>query len=325
MMISAVSANDNVNETDTLTVSDENTNIESVILNDNESHVNDDIISNHKDNIKGDDDDIKIIAEPLTVKYGTNSVWYYFKIVDLNNNPVADCHYEIRIDNAVSSGGSTDSDGVGYCDYEKLNMNSFKVGKYPIEITCNGITMKTYFEVVKKADKSSNEKTYSSVKLNNNGKVKIGKYTIKLSSKQYHAIAKAIKKNKPKSMTVKTKYKYKTKKPYTKKTKKYKTLRTVKTFYSVYRSEFKKMKNNGWKLVSEKTFTKKNPQNKNGIGLSAYTYSISKWVKTNTKTSYKTSTYPVYAKITTKTGKIPATIKVYSKGVTLKNKYLTLA
>ena len=43
------------------------------------------------------------------------------------------------------------------------------------------------------------------------------------------------------------------------------------------------MKKKGWKLKSEITYTKRNPRIKEGIGLSAYTYSISKWVKTYKK------------------------------------------
>ena len=39
------------------------------------------------------------------------------------------------------------------------------------------------------------------------------------------------------------------------------------------------MKKKGWKLKSEKTFIKKNPRIKESIGLSAYTYSISKHTK----------------------------------------------
>lgn len=152
-------------------------------------------------------------------------------------------------------------------------------------------------------------------------KMKVGKYTVKLSSKQYKTLIKAAKKGKYKKITVKTKYKYKVKIPYTKKVKKYKTLKTVKTFYGTYLSEFKKMRNHGWKLKSEKVFTKKNPKNKYGIGLSAYTYSISKWVKKVKKTKYKTKKYPVKAKIAIKTNS-PSTIKVYSKGVVLYDYYL---
>lgn len=160
--------------------------------------------------------------------------------------------------------------------------------------------------------------------LKKNHKVKIGKYMIKLTKKQYKTLLKAYKKDKSKSIKIKTDYIKNIKESYTKKVKKHKTLKTVKTFYSDYRNQFDRMEENGWKLVSENTFTKKNPQASEGIGLSAYTYSISKWVKTVHKKAYKTKSYPVKAKITTKSSyKLPV-IKVYAKNKNLGKKSLVI-
>ena len=163
----------------------------------------------------------------------------------------------------------------------------------------------------------------NSVKLKKNGKIKIGKYVIKLSKKQYKSLVKAFKKGKSKSITIKTKYKYKVKKSYVKTIKKHKTLKLVKTFRSYYYEKFDEMWLNGWEKVSEHCFTKKNPKSKEGLGLSAYRYSISKWVKKYKKTVHKTEKYPVKAKIILKSNK-QAKIKVYSHGKTFKDMYLTI-
>jgi hypothetical protein len=161
------------------------------------------------------------------------------------------------------------------------------------------------------------------VKLQKNRKIKIGKYVIKLSKKQYKSLVNAYKKGKSKSITIKTKYKYKVKKRYIKTFKKYKTLKLVKTFRSVYYETFDEMWLDGWKKVSEYCFTKKNPKSKEGLGLSSYRYSVSKWVKKYKKPVYKTKKYPVKAKIVLKSNK-QATIKVYSNGKTFKSAYLTI-
>ena len=85
------------------------------------------------------------------------------------------------------------------------------------------------------------------------------------------------------------------------------------------------MRSNGWSKVSEYTFTKKNPQNKYGIGLSAYTTAVTKWVKVSYKTAYKTKYYPINAKISlSKSSKIP-TIKLYSHGKVLKSRVMAIA
>ena len=160
--------------------------------------------------------------------------------------------------------------------------------------------------------------------LKKNHKVKIGKYIIKLSSKQYKSLVKAFKKGKSKTIKIKTNYKYKVKKPYTKTHKKYKTLKTVQTFRSIYYSDFNRMWDNGWTFQSEYTFTKKNPQNKYGIGLSAYTYSVSKWYKTYKTKEYKTKYYAVNAKITFKKSNSLPIIKVYSHGKTFNDKHLAI-
>ena len=162
------------------------------------------------------------------------------------------------------------------------------------------------------------------VVLKKNHKIKIGKYTVKLTGKQHRALLKAFNNDKSKTVNIKTAHKCKVKESYDKKFKKYRTLKTVKTFYSMYLEEFQKIRDSGWKLVSEKTFTKKNSQASEGIGLSAYTYSDSKWVKTFHKKAYQTKTYPVKAKIITKKSyKLPV-IKLYAKNRVLDKKSLAI-
>ena len=85
-----------------------------------------------------------------------------------------------------------------------------------------------------------------------------------------------------------------------------------------------KMWRNGWYKVSEYTYTVKNPQNKYGIGLSAYTYAITKWAKVSYKQAYKTKYCPVKAKIVTGSSWMTKPkIKIYSNGVTLRNGRVT--
>lgn len=162
------------------------------------------------------------------------------------------------------------------------------------------------------------------VLLKKNHSIKIGKYIVKLSNSQYKSLVKAFKKGGAKSIKIVTKYKHPFKYPYLKTVKKYKTTKASKTIYYDYYMMNKKMRTNGWSKVSEYTYTTKNPQNKYGIGLSAYTTAVTKWVKVNYKIAYKTKHYPVNAKISlSKSSKIPA-IKVYSHGKVLKSRSLAI-
>lgn len=162
--------------------------------------------------------------------------------------------------------------------------------------------------------------------LKKNKKVKVGKYTVKLTSKQYRALVKAFNKDKSKTLDFKTGYKYKVKVPYTKTVKKYKTTKAVKTWYgSSYMPMINRMYANGWTKVSEYTYNQPNPQNKYGIGLSSYTIAVCKWVKVSYKTAYKTKYYPVKAYISyKKSTKLPV-IELYSNGKTLNWKYMAIA
>ena len=85
------------------------------------------------------------------------------------------------------------------------------------------------------------------------------------------------------------------------------------------------MEDNGWTLVSEYTYTKANPQNRYGIGLSAYTYAVCKWVKVSYKTAYKTKSYPIKVKITNNPKYVVPLIKLYAHGDTLKFKGIAIA
>ena len=150
--------------------------------------------------------------------------------------------------------------------------------------------------------------------------VKVGKYRIKLTSKQYKSISKAVHNGKHKSKVIKTSYWKKFKKPYIKTVKKYKTTKSCYTIYYDYKTTMDRMRSNGWTKVSEYKYDKKNPQNKYGIGLSAYTYAITKWVKVSYKLAYKTKYYPVKAKITTSYNAMEKPkIKIFSHGYTLRN------
>ena len=172
------------------------------------------------------------------------------------------------------------------------------------------------------------------IKLNNgkvvilkkNKQVKVGKYTVKLKSNHYKSLVKAFNKDKSKTLDFKTKYKYKVKVPYTKTVKKYKTTKAVKTLYGVsYLPMINRMYSNGWTKVSEYTYTKANPQNKYGIGLSAYTYAVCKWVKVSYKTAYKTKYYPVKAYISYKKSTTLPLIELYANGRTITWKYMAIA
>ena len=155
--------------------------------------------------------------------------------------------------------------------------------------------------------------------------IKIGKYVVKLSASQYKSLVKAFKKGGAKSLKIVTKYNHPFKYSYLKTVKKYKTTKASKTILYDYYTVNNKMRSNGWSKVSEYTFTKKNPQNKYGIGLSAYTTAVTKWVKVSYKTAYKTKYYPVNAKISlSKSSKIP-TIKLYSHGKVLKSRVMAIA
>ena len=87
----------------------------------------------------------------------------------------------------------------------------------------------------------------------------------------------------------------------------------------------REMRSNGWSKVSEYTYTKANPYNKYGIGLSAYTYAVCKWVKVSYKTAYKTKAYPVKAAIRTQGSYSLPVVKIYSHGSTLKTGYVAIA
>ena len=176
-----------------------------------------------------------------------------------------------------------------------------------------------------RADFNVKTKASHVVFLKKNHSIKIGKYVVKLSSSQYKSLVKSFKKGGAKSIKIVTKYNHPFKYSYLKTVKKYKTTKAVKTWYAgSYMPMINKMKSNGWTKISEYTYTKKNPQNKYGIGLSAYTYAVCKWVKVSYKTAYKTKYYPVNAKISlSKSSKIPA-IKVYSHGKVLKSRSLAI-
>ncbi len=172
------------------------------------------------------------------------------------------------------------------------------------------------------------------IKLNNgkvvilkkNKKVKVGKYTVKLTSKQYKALVKAFNKDKSKTLDFKTGYKHKVKVPYTKAVKKYKTTKAVKTWYgSSYMPMINKMHANGWTKVSEYTYNQPNPKNKYGIGLSSYTIAVCKWVKVTYKTAYKTKYYPVKAYISYKKSTTLPLIELYANGNTLNWKYMAIS
>ena len=99
------------------------------------------------------------------------------------------------------------------------------------------------------------------VLLKKNKSIKIGKYTVKLSSKQYKSLVKSFNKGKYKSIKIVTNYKYKVKVPYTKTVKHYKTTKAVKTLYAgSYLPMINRMEDNGWTLVSEYTYTKPSKQ-----------------------------------------------------------------
>ncbi len=169
-----------------------------------------------------------------------------------------------------------------------------------------------------KNHKSSNTKFKIKVTTLKNP-IKVGKYKIKLTGKQYNAVSKSIKKCNSKTFNIKTKYNHAFKKPYYKQVKKYRTTTSVKTLYAgSYLPTMNKMWDNGWSKVSEYTYVKKNQHP--GIGLSAYTIAVTKWVKVSYKKAYTTKYYPVKAKI--KTGynwMEKPSIKLYANGKTLKN------
>ena len=271
---------------------------------------------------------------------------YAIKILDSNGNVLAQSSFKIEKAPTKSFSES----------YTTLGGFKDAVWAYSFDNTMHrtGITGKAKFKIGKKVYKAkvkngfakikmklpSKKKTYKCrvtfsgdknykkstakfkikvVKIKN--PIKVGKYKIKLTSKQYKKLAKAIFKCKRKSFTIKTNYNHKFKNSYLKKVKKYTTTKSCKTFYGVsYLATMNKMWRNGWYKVSEYTYTVKNPQNKYGIGLSAYTYAITKWAKVSYKQAYKTKYCPVKAKIVTGSSWMTKPkIKIYSNGVTLRN------
>ncbi|WP_292609315.1 Ig-like domain-containing protein [Methanobrevibacter sp. UBA188] len=162
--------------------------------------------------------------------------------------------------------------------------------------------------------------------LKKNRSIKVGKYIIKLSPAQYKSLVKAFKKGNYKLVKMNTKYKHNVKKSYQKPVKKYKTTKAIKTLrYGSYLPMIREMRSNGWSKVSEYTYTKANPYNKYGIGLSAYTYAVCKWVKISYKTAYKTKAYPIKAKIRTQGSYSLPVVEIYSHGSTLQTKYVAIA
>ncbi|WP_295611856.1 hypothetical protein [uncultured Methanobrevibacter sp.] len=218
--------------------------------------------------------------------------------------------------------------GKTYKAKVKDGIAQFKV-KMPIKAkTYKGILKFSGDKNYKGCSASFKIKLYKTnmVILKKNKSIKVGKYTIKLSSKQYKSLVKAFNKGKYKSIKIVTNYKHKVKVPYTKAVKQYKTTTAVKTWYAgSYLPMINRMEDNGWTLVSEYTYTKANPQHKYGIGLSAYTYAVCKWVKVSYKTAYKTKSYPVKAKITNDPNYIIPFIELYSHGDTLKFKGIAIA
>ena len=162
--------------------------------------------------------------------------------------------------------------------------------------------------------------------LNKNRSVKVGKYTVKLTSSQYRTLVNSFNKDKSKYLKIKTGYTYKVKVPYTKTVKTYKTTKAVKTWYGgSYMPMINHMIDNGWTKVSEYTYNQPNPQNRYGIGLSSYTIAVCKWVKVSYKTAYKTKEYPVYAHISYNKKYTLPSIEVYSHGKSLNWKHLAIA
>ena len=156
--------------------------------------------------------------------------------------------------------------------------------------------------------------------------LKVGKYVIKLSPAQYKTLVKAFKKGKTKLLKKNTNYKHKVRQSYQKPVRIYKTTKAVKTLYAgSYLPMIREMRSNGWSKVSEYTYTKTNPYNRYGIGLSAYTYAVCKWVKVSYKTAYKTKAYPVKVTIRTHGSYSLPVVKIYSHGSTLKTGYVAIA
>ena len=155
--------------------------------------------------------------------------------------------------------------------------------------------------------------------------MKIGKYTIKLTSSQYNSLVKAFNKDKTKVLKIKTNCKYNVKKSYIKTVNRYKTTTCCKTLYAGdYMPTMNRMWSAGWSKVSEYTYTQKNPRNRQGVGLSAYTFAVTKWVKTSYKTAYKTYSYPVYAKIIFEKGDCFPGIELSSHNSFLNYKYIAI-
>ena len=161
--------------------------------------------------------------------------------------------------------------------------------------------------------------------LNKNRSMKIGKYTIKLTSSQYNSLIKAFNKDKTKVLKIKTDCKYYVEEPYTKTVNTYKTTTCCKTLYAGdYMPTMQRMKSAGWRKVSEYTYTKQNPRNIQGVGLSAYTFAVTKWVKTYYTTAYKTNSYPVYAKIIFEKGDCLPGIELRAHDTFLDYRYIAI-
>ncbi|WP_405306139.1 hypothetical protein [Methanobrevibacter sp.] len=211
---------------------------------------------------------------------------------------------------------------IGKKVYKTKVKNGFAIIKLKLPSKKKTYKCSFKFSGDKNHKKSTSKFRIKVVKIKN--PIKLGKYKIKLTSKQYKKLAKAILKEKYLTLKIKTDYTHKVKKPYIKTVKKYKTTKSCKTFYGVsYLATMRKMWYNGWQKVSEYTYTVKNPQNRYGIGLSAYTYAITKWVKVSYKNAYKTKYYPVKAKIVTQGDWMAKPkIKIYSHGKTLRSGFV---
>ena len=151
LAISSVSASDMVNESIDLLSDDNNEEMigfadESINMEPNKN-ISADTEFNKISIVDGNDaEDIlkesnaKIVADSVSINR-PSSFFYYFKVVDSNNNPMPNEYYTYKW-MSRSGGGHTDSDGVGYFDID-LPWDS-SPGDYPIEISSCGVTLTTY-------------------------------------------------------------------------------------------------------------------------------------------------------------------------------------
>lgn len=168
LAVSSVSASDMVNETNDLLNYENNNEITEVVDDsvisiefdnnmsvdtefdrignclDTEISIADRNLENGTDDVL-QSNDVKIVANPVE---GSN---YYFKVLDCNNNPIPDTYFSYKY-LSHSGGAHTDSNGRGYIFLSiPWDLGS---GKYPLEISSNGVTVTTYIDV------SSNEVYY---------------------------------------------------------------------------------------------------------------------------------------------------------------------